>query len=419
MNSHTISNCQSCGSSKLKPRFFASYIPSVNVMQESNKPLAGQEFYPAQLLECEECTLVQMGCIVDQHILFPPNYPYTSGTTKALRDNFKELAYECKSLPIPVGSLVVDIGSNDNTLLEQFKWEFSQVWGLRLFGVEPTDTGKNRPVEGIKVNQRFFTEEEGEVIAFNHGKANLITCCNCFAHMPDINDVLKGITYLLADDGIFVSESHYLPSLLKGLQYDVIYHEHLRFYSLTSLSHLLSQHGLNIIDAKEIPTHGGSIRVWAKRDGTMSKRALDLMLAEKESLSDERWKEFENKVGTSKLWLWRRLLDISNNGYQAGLRGAAKIYGIGAPSRSTVLIHYLGMQDILDCVCEVPTSKKIGHFVPGTAIPIVDEECLYRDQPEYAMLLSWHIADELIPKIRERGFKNKFIIPLPYPKVIE
>lgn len=423
MNAYPITNCQSCKSPNLKPRFFAGYIPAVNAMQSSSERLRGQEFYPAQLLECPECTLVQMGCVVAPHILFPFDYPYTSGTTKALRDNFNQLANECIDLLAPsengeCGDLVVDIGSNDGTLLANFKDH------CRVLGIEPTDNAITARDQGIPSWQIFFRGFVADEVVRQHGKAQLVTCCNCFAHMDDIHDVLKGITTLLTDDGTFVCEVQYLPQTLKGVCYDTAYHEHIFFYSLTSLSHLLSQHGLNIIDAKEIPTHGGSIRVWAKREGTMSKRAMDLMLAEKESLSDEKWKEFDYKVKQSKGYFWREIVKLCEDGWEKRLRtrekfGRERIYGIGAPSRSTVLIHYLGLdEDTLDCVCEVPTSKKIGHFIPGTAIPIVDEECLYRDQPEYALMLSWHIADELIPKIRERGFAGKFIIPLPKPRIV-
>jgi hypothetical protein len=203
--------------------------------------------------------------------------------------------------------------------------------------------------------------------------------------------------------------------LMKTLQYDTIYHEHLRYYSLHSLKYLLEKHGLEIIHAKEIPTHGGSIRVYAARKGKYPIRdtvKMQLDIEKEEVLSMKKLLEFKKRASISKLKLHTLLLNIKETG--------KRIYGIGAPSRASTLINYVGIDDgIIDYVLEIKGSYKIGKYMPGTLIPIVDESKLYEEQPDYALLLSWHIADELAIKIREKGFKGEFIVPLPEPRILK
>tara|TARA_Y100000031_G_scaffold106618_1_gene117415 strand:- start:15389 stop:16528 length:1140 start_codon:yes stop_codon:yes gene_type:complete len=368
-----------------------------------------QPSYPAQMLYCEKCDLVQLGLIVSPEVLFPPEYPYTSSTTKILRDNFAELYNECKIIVgLDKNDLVIDIGSNDGNLLSNFK-------SHKVLGVTPEEVGNIAIERGIPTIIDYFNKEVVEKIKKERGNAKIITATNVFAHMDNINEITELILDLLKEDGVFISESHYLLSLIKTLQYDTIYHEHLRYYSLHSLKYLLESHGLEIIHAKEIPTHGGSIRVYAARKGKYNIKSTVEDLLEKEKdivLSKGNLLEFKRQVVISKLKLQSLILDIKKQG--------KKIYGIGAPSRASTLINYVGIDDgMMDYVMEIKGSHKIGKYMPGTLIPVVEESRLYEDQPDYALLLSWHIADELAPKIKEKGFKGSFIVPLPEPRVIK
>jgi hypothetical protein len=405
----TIDRCQVCDSGDLQDLLFVGYLPPVNGMPTVGTRPHEQPAYPAQLLRCRGCQLVQLGCVVDPAVLFPPTYPYTSGTTKILRENFAELSAEVASLyPLKTNDLVIDVGSNDGTLLSNFKKP-----GVRVLGIEPTNAGKLALERAIPTLTAFFNRESASRAVKENGKARLVTATNVFAHIEDVHSIVESITSMLADDGIFISESHYLASLIETVQYDTIYHEHLRYYSLTSLKHLLEMHGLRIIHAKKIPTHGGSIRVHAAREGKHPVRdsVRQLLVSETDTLSDERLAEFRHRVVDSKLGLHALLEDIKAS--------RQRVYGIGAPSRASTLINYVGLDDgILDCVLEIAGSYKIGKYMPGTVIPVLEESRLFQDQPEYALLLSWHIADELIPKLRARGFKGKFIVPLPVPRVV-
>lgn len=406
-SSVVVDRCQICDSTELESVLFIGYLPPVNTMPPIGSRPAEQPAYPAELLHCNQCQLVQIGLIVDPAILFPPSYPYTSGTTKILRDNFAQLSKEvAERYPLRQSELIVDIGSNDGTLLSNF------TQSARVFGIEPTNAGKLASQRGIPTLTSFFNREAVEKTVAAHGKAKIVTATNVFAHIEDIHEIVDCIDQLLSDDGIFISESHYLLSLIETLQYDTIYHEHLRYYSLTALKYLLEMHRFEIIYAHRIPTHGGSIRVYSARKG---KYPIDpvvnqLLELEKRSISKETLARFARAVTQTKLDLLALLKEIK------GAR--TRIYGIGAPSRASTLINYVGLDNgILDCVLEIKGSYKIGKYVPGTTIPVVDEERLFGDQPEYALLLSWHIADELIPKLTARGYKGRYIIPLPNPRV--
>jgi hypothetical protein len=402
-----VERCQVCDSPDLENVIFIGYLPPVNTMPPVGSRPAEQPAYPAQVLRCRHCQLVQIGLIVDPAILFPPTYPYTSGTTKILRENFAQLAAEVAELyPRRPDDLVVDIGSNDGTLLSNF------VKTCRVYGIEPTNAGKLAQERGINTLISFFNRAAVKTALAAQGKASMLTATNVFAHIEDIHEIVDCILELLDDRGIFISESHYLLPLIETLQYDTIYHEHLRYYSVTALKHLLEMHGLEILHTRRIPTHGGSIRVYAARKGKYPVRpsVSESLSVEARELTDAKLKAFKQNVVNSKLSLYALLRDLKRQG--------ARIYGVGAPSRASTLINYVGLDDgILDCVLEIKGSYKIGKYIPGTMIPVEEESRLFSDQPEYALLLSWHIADELMPKLMARGFKGKFIIPLPEPRI--
>jgi len=403
-----VDRCQVCGGTDLKEVIFIGYLPPVNGMPAVGTKPSEEPAYPAQMVQCGKCSLVQLGLVVDPGVLFPPTYPYTSGTTKILRDNFAQLAEEVQSLwPLSAGDLVVDIGSNDGTLLQNFLTR-----GHRVFGIEPTNAGRLAESRGIATMISFFHGEAARKTVEMHGRAKIVTATNVFAHIENIHDVVDAALEMLANDGLFITESHYFASLVETVQYDTIYHEHLRYYTLTSLQYLLGMHGLEIVHARRIPTHGGSIRVYAARRGVYEARetVAEILQAEASALTDAALAQFRDRVVQSKLALYALLAQIRKEG--------GRVYAVGAPSRATTFVNYVGLDhEIIDCVVEIAGSYKIGKYMPGTLIPVVEEQRLFDDQPEYAMLLSWHIADELIPKFRARGFRGRFIVPLPVPVV--
>jgi hypothetical protein len=402
--------CQVCGHAPLDDVLSLGYMPPVNQMVPIGQVPRQQPWFPTNLLHCRNCDLVQLGLAVDPVIIFPPEYPYTSGTTKLLRDNFAELQRESAAmLGLGRDDLVVDIGSNDGTLLSNF-----QAAGSRVLGIEPTDVGDIANARGIPTIKRYFGVATAREVVQDNGAARVVTAANCFAHIEDVHAIVDGIVEMLAPDGVFISESHYLIGLLDTLQYDTIYHEHLRYYSLASLKSLLEMHDLDVFHARPIPSHGGSIRVYAARRGAQTVQdSVRRMLAAEPSGEAlvKRLATFRRDVMLSKLRLLTMLGELKEKG--------ARIAGISAPSRASTLVNYVGLDEaIIDYVCEIPGSLKIGKCMPGTAIPVVDETRLFDEQPECAVIFSWHIADELAPKLRAKGFRGKLISPLPVPRFL-
>ena len=405
--SKTIDRCQISGSKDLKSVLSLGYLPPVNKLKKINSLLHEDTFYPADLMFSSKSKLLQLSTIVDKEILFPKEYPYTSSTTKILRENFKELYKDCKKIVnFSSNDLVVDIGSNDGNLLNNFKNNH------RVLGITPEKIGKLAIKKGINTLIRYFDQSTSKFVLNKFGKAKIITATNVFAHIENVNMLMKNILKILKEDGIFISESHYLVSLIKTNQYDTIYHEHLRYYSLSSLKYLFQKYGLEIIHAKKINTHGGSIRVYASRKNKfkVNKSVQKILNFEKKFINWKTFHNFKKSVVSSKLKLYSILKKLKDKGN--------KIYGIGAPSRASTLINYVGLdENIIDCVLEIEGSYKIGNYIPGKKIPILSEKKLYKDPPDFVVLFSWHISKELKFNLKKKGYKGKFIIPLPYPKI--
>lgn len=411
MNNATYS-CQICHSTNLKSVAFFGFLPPVNAMKEVGITHSSHKVYPLQLVQCEDCRLVQIDHQLPREEIFPYSYPYLSGSTQILKDNFADLAATSLSKNIfKANDLVVDIGSNDGTLLKAF-----QVHQADVLGVEPTQAGEKAIEAGIPTLCQYFDEDAVDKILASKGEASLVTAANVFAHIQNPSSIVQSIDKLLKEEGVFISENHYLPSVVEGLQYDTVYHEHLRYYHLGALAALFSKHGFEIFDAELIPTHGGSIRVYAARTGKrdISNSVKKLLQKEEElGLNSSNWHEpFEQNVMQTKYDLQNLLFKIKRDGQS--------VYGIGAPSRASTLISYCGIDHtILDAVMEISTSGKLNKYMPGTLIPVLDEKLLFEEQPDYALLLSWHIAEQLIPILKNKGYKGKFIVPLPTAQIIE
>lgn len=371
-----VERCGSCGDDQLSP-----------VLDLGAQPLAERdngERYPLLLLQCSNCALVQLSCIVDQREVFPPEHPYQTGVTRAMREHFAGLARRVAPLLGP-GDYVCDIAANDGTFLHALGRERP---GTGRLAVEPTRQAQKCRDKGIMTEEAFFTATLGRALREKHGPAKVITISNALAHVPDASDALEGILALLDEDGTLVIETHDWASIVNGLQWDAAYHEHARIYSVASLSYLLAQHGLLVREVEPIPTHGGSFRAFAVREQP----------------------HLAARAGKARDALHDLMRDAAAGG---------PVYGIGATTRATPLIHYAGIAEYLTCVVEVPGSEKLGQVIPGTDIPVVDEEKLIADQPPFALVLAHHIADSVIPALRAKGYAGRFILPLPKAVILD
>ena len=406
--SKIIDQCQFSKKKDLKTILSLGYLPGVNQMHKIGSKNNYENFFPTNLVYSPSSKLFQIDNIVDKKILFPKSYPYTSSTTKILRENFKNLFEETNKLfKLKSNDLVVDIGCNDGNLLEKFK-------NCRVLGVTPEKIGLQAIKKGIPTIIDYFNANVSNKILKKYGKAKIITATNVFAHIDNIDELLKNILKILKKDGIFISESHYFLSLVKTLQYDTIYHEHLRYYTVSSLIKIFNKYGLKIFKVKKIPTHGGSIRVYATRKNIKFKIHPSVKLAtekEKNGLSKNKLNNFKNLVLKSKIDLFSKLQKIR--------KVNKTVFAVGAPSRATTLVNFVGLNEtIVECICEIKGSHKINHYLPGTRIPILPEDVIFKKKPDYLLILSWHISKEIINKLKRRGFKGKFIVPLPKVKIL-
>ena len=306
-----------------------------------------------------------------------------------------------------VNDLVIDIGSNDGNLLNNFKSHY------KVLGVTPEIIGNLAIKRGIPTIIDYFDTKSVNKILKNYGKAKLITATNVFAHIAEVNKLIKNIKKCLVYDGIFISESHYLMTLIDTNQYDTIYHEHLRYYSLSSLNYLFKKNNLEIFRVEKINTHGGSIRVYVARKKCYNIDSSVKKILKSENNLKKKLFNFKNKILSSKIDFYNLL----NTLYKK--KNNLKIAGISAPSRSTTLINYLGLDEsIIDCIFEIKGSKKIGMYLPGTKIKIIEEDIRKLKKYDYLVIFSWHIKKDIIKAIKKRGYIGKFIIPLPKPKIV-
>ena len=404
--------CQNCGHRPLQHIINFGHHPPCDALLRLHQLSEPESFYPLELCRCEMCGLVQINYAVDPEELFYDGYPYMTGITAALKSNFDAMAAQLvQVMKLEPGSLVVDIGSNDGTILEGFRAR-----DMRVLGVEPTGIADVANAKGIPTIRAFFGEEVAAKVRQDYGAPSLVTAANVFAHVADLGPCIRGIYNLLSDGGTFVSESHYLLDLIETLQYDTIYHEHLRYYSLKPLMNMMERYGFTVIDAERIPNHGGSIRVYAqKNNGQQPSDRLWVLLKQEEAsgLYDSAlYASFREGVRQSKYKLMELLSGLKRKGQ--------RVCGLGCPGRASTIMNYCGIgPDILDYIGEQPGSLKIGLYTPGTHVPVVEEHRMLDEQPDYALVLAWHLGDSLPKKLRKKGLRSKFIMPLPEPVILE
>lgn len=365
--------------------------------------------YPLELYFCENCSLVQLGYVVDPKVLFL-EYVYTTGMNNSLRANFKELVAKLvQRWNIGKKDFVVDIGSNDGTLLQNYAEA-----GIKVLGVDPSSASALAVQKGIPTLKKFWDAQTAKYILKKHGSAKVITATNVFAHVPDLDSFMKGIQILLSKDGVFVSESGYLLDMIDTLGYDAIYHEHLRYYSLWPLKTLFQRFGMEIIDVERIPSHNGSIRVYAAFKGVypIALSVGGLLALEKSRAlhAKETLIEFGKHVYEHR--------DSLKEFLAAAKKSKQRVVGIGAPAKGNTLLNFCNLSSAQIEYLVEKSDLKIGLFAPGSRIPVLSETKLFEIQLEYALLLSWNLSEELISKLRQKGFKGKFIIPFPKVRII-
>jgi hypothetical protein len=369
-------------------------------------------FYPLSLYHCPQCKLVQLGYVIATSETFGEQYTYLTGSSRSLVDFYSKLAHQFRDqFDLSSGDTIVEIGSNDGTFLKEF-----QAFGMPVLGIEGANPSSAAALDGgVPTLVRFFGKGASAEVKESlpaRAKIRLISAMNVLAHTDNINEFLPEVVALMGPDTVFASSSHWLIELIRQVAFDTIYHEHLRYYTLSSLKKLFERHGLYISDAEETEFYGGSILVYAtRRPEPQSSRLTDLLREEQETDVVQSLRDMKQVMLKNKTRLLNLLFELKSSG--------KRVVGIGAPMKASTLLNFYGITpDLMEYLAEV-NPLKVGTLTPGVGIPVVHEEVFFKEQPDYAMLLSWNMADFIMPKYREMGYKGRFILPIPEPQVIE
>lgn len=397
--------CRACDSKNLLLFLQLGPTPAPNGFLKADHRHMAEKFYPLDVSFCQDCGLVQLAHVVSPNIMFS-NYVYIPSTSETMRTHFASLAKQAvKITNAKLGDLIIDIGSNDGTLLKSFK-----ALGMKVLGVDPAENlVKKANKEGVETICALFTKEVASQIKMKYGLAQTITATNVIAHVHDLHDFFEGIKILLSDEGMLIAEFPYLVDLVEKVEFDTIYQEHLSYFSITPFDKLLKKHGLSLVDVQRLPVHGGSVRVFvskiARKASGRVKKLLDFE-KKKEILDPRTYLKFRRKVDRVRhelvQLLWKLRLEKK------------RIIGYGASAKGNIILNYcrIGPETLDYIVDSIPYKQ--GKYTPGMHIPIFPEDRILSDKPEYTLLLAWNFADEIIKKqsaYRKRG--GKFILALP------
>lgn len=373
-----------------------------------------EPFYPLHVWVCHECFLVQLEQYVAPAGIFNEAYGYFSSYS----DSWVEHARRYTDLMIRrfglnSRSCVMEIASNDGYLLQHFR-----AAGVPCLGIEPAaNVAAAARAKGIPTLEVFFGEKTASAIAAEHGSPDLLLGNNVLAHVPDINDFVKGMKRLLNPTGVITMEFPHLLQLIEQNQFDTIYHEHFSYLSFATVERIFRHHGLVIFDVEELPTHGGSLRIYARHLEDRTKPASDAVrrLREYEASEGlerlETYAAFDERVKETK----RRLLEF----LIGAKRDGKKIVGYGAPGKGNTLLNYCGIRrDFLDFTVDRSPHKQ-GRYTPGTHIPILSPEEIARARPDYVLILPWNLKEEIMLQMAHiRQWGGRFVVPIPTTAVL-
>lgn len=346
----------------------------------------------------------------DGKTVFGEGFNYLTGTTPEAVIYFKEVAAQLKNfLKLKKGDCVLDIGSNDGGFLAHMK-----SLGMEVIGVDPAlRAALLAEKKGVSTIVKPFEDALPEVMQIVKGKLKLVTAFNVLAHTDRIHRFMDLIYAMCSNTGAhFVSQSHYLPDMVEKVEWDTVYHEHARYYSLTSLDELFFRHRMKIYHAEKVPYYGGSIVVYASSDW-YSQTGYLRELAKRES----RYRDsniLKTFAGRS-VWNAKRLVEVLNEARASG----KTIAGVGAPMKSATLLNFAGLDSRTITYLTELNPMKIGTYSPGAHIPVVEEGRVMEDKPDYLLILSWNVAPRIIANLRSKGFEGKFVLPGPEVQVLQ
>lgn len=407
-----IKNCRICLQPQLKPYLNLGFTPAADSFITEEFIHQEDPIYPLEVNLCTNCGISQLGYTVPPEILYKYDYPYESSTTQTGRAHFFDLAgVIVKKLGLGSNDLVIDVGSNVGVLLDGFRTR-----GCRTIGIEPSGKIAEKALaRGIHTINDFISPKLAYEICQKNGKASAVCITNVFAHIHDLEGFMEAVNILLSDAGVLIIEAPHFLKLIMNCEYDTIYHEHLLYISVRPLNHLFRRYGFIVTDVEEISIHGGSIRIYVSRVGNnVPTDAVDKIISDEEEAGIfdlELLTDFSKDVMNHRNKLVSLLRTLKDQG--------RTIAGVSAPAKGMTLLNFCGIgSDLLDFITE-KSEMKIGRYTPGAHIPVLSDSELISQTPDYALLLAWNFADEIIENLREYREKGgKFIIPIPEPRII-
>jgi len=401
LKSHQIDKCRVCKSTLNKPFFSLGSLPPANNLPESSSEY--EDKYPLELVFCNKCTLVQLNYAVNPEKLFS-NYLYSS-TSGMLADHFSNYVHDVsKTIGLTQDSIVLDIGSNDGLLLQCFKKYITS----NVVGVEPSSNFANiANFNNIKTYCEFFSNKTVEKISEQFGQIDLITANNVFAHIEDITTLTKNVKNLLKDDGVLVIEVPYLNHMIEIGTFDLVYHEHLSYFSITPLHYFFKNHQMDIFKVENISTHGGSVRLFVKKNNgsnSINNSVKNYLNQEKHLTDVNIYNSFKKNIHNSVLDFRKKLVSIREKGNS--------IAGYAAPAKASTLLGYSNIdRNIIEYIIDDNPLKQ-GRFLPGTKIPIVSTDSLKNKLPDYFVILAWNLENIIKNKLEKIAEKKlNFIVP--------
>jgi SAM-dependent methyltransferase len=406
---HRRPSCRACDGRDLVRVLDLGKQPLANALLPNPAAFASEAFYPLDLMFCRQCALVQILDVIDPAVLFG-HYLYVTGTSETIAAHNERYADAVIGrLGLGARDLVAEIASNDGSLLNCFRAR-----GVRVLGIEPaTNIAAMARARGIETENRFFDRAAGAEIAAQHGRARAIIGNNVFAHVDDPVGFLAGCADLLADDGLVFIEVPYALDMLERGEYDTIYHEHLSYFSLSSLARVAEAAGLALAGAERVPVHGGSLRVAFGKGRTPSPDVAPMLAAEKANglTSLERWIAFGEAAARNRAEVRALLQSLKREG--------KSVAAYGAPAKGNTLLNYceIGV-DLLPWTVD-RNPLKVGLYTPGMHLPVLRVETIEERRPDYLVVLPWNFSEEIMRQqhaFAARG--GRFIIPIPSPRVV-
>lgn len=406
-----LKSCRVCKSTNLKKVLSFGPTPLANSFLNSNQKDLPELYFPLDVYFCNKCGFLQLGYVVNPKLLFD-DYVYVSSTSPVFVKHFIDFSERViKRFGLNSKSLVVDIGSNDGILLMPYLEK-----GIRVLGIEPAKKiAQIARKKRITTIDKYFSVKLAESASKKFGKADIITATNVFAHINDLDEVITGVKKLMQKNGTFIIEAPYLVDFIENKYFDLVYHEHLSYWSVATLKTLFTRFDMKVYDVEKVSVHGGSIRVYVQKnegDQKVTKNVGTFLNLEKKlgvgKIST--YINFEQKVLNNKSKLTTLLIKLKKDN--------KKIAGYGAPAKGNTLLNYFKIgNEVLDYVVDDSPLKQ-NLYTPGTRIKVVSSEYLKKNQPDYVLILAWNFKDSIIKNNSWLKDKSKFIIPAPVPKII-